>query len=274
MNKDRLRQEALRQGREYSRKVMEEYESFWGSSHWDFVRRERARWMLSQAQRLLNRDTEPWNLLEIGCGIGFTTLEVIKLGLLRIQSLLAIDMATKALEVARDLLAREEDAVKERVSFREENFFDHTGGPYHLIFMHEVFEHMPDPAAIFSKVNDLLCPGGLFMVSTPNAARLSNRVLGLIGRDPQLLDPYHIKEYTLSELLTGAAPLTPLSYTGRALLDELVLGGLLSLGNRGLFRRLMPLVRRLIHTRTNYYAGFVIPSMSSELWLLYRKHHV
>ncbi|GEM_PF-2942852 len=269
--KDLLRKHAFLQGEEYSRKMREEYETLWGSFHWDFVRQQRAKWMVYKAQRLFKRDMSPWKVLEVGCGIGFTTLEVARLGLSCIESLLAIDTSTDALKIAKDLLAKAEPEVKSMVLFREDNFFDHTGGPYHLIYMHEVFEHIPDFQSIFEQANALLCPGGLFMVSTPNGSRLSNRLLNLLGREPLLLDPYHIKEYTPSELLTGGTPLIPLALSGRILLDELVLGGLLSFGSKALFKRLRPLVVRLIQTRANYYAGTIAPSLSSELMLLYRK---
>lgn len=271
MNKELLREEAIRQGRQYSRLVVEDYESFWGSSHWDFMRCEKARWMISRAQHLLGSEMGSWSVLEIGCGIGFTTLEVALLGLPYIESLLAIDTSTEALKVACRLLEKAGTEVRDRVRFQEENFFDHNEGPYHLIYMHEVFEHIPDFNAIFQQAYRLLHPGGLFMVSTPNSARLSNRLLGLLGKKPYLIDPFHIREYNLSELMGGSYPLIPVMNTGRGVLDELVVGGFCSLGNKSLFKRIRPFVGHVVRSKINYYAGALVPALSSELLLMYKR---
>jgi len=40
--------------------------------------------------------------------------------------------------------------------------------PFDIITMEMVIEHLPDPAAFLRKCSDLLAPGGVLTVSTPN----------------------------------------------------------------------------------------------------------
>ena len=81
-------------------------------------------------------------------------------------------------------------------------------GEYHAILMAEVIEHLwTAPSLILPWLRTLLIPGGYFVVQTPNAANLPNRLRLLMGRQPfEMLsaDPAirgHIREYTINELV-------------------------------------------------------------------------
>ena len=81
-------------------------------------------------------------------------------------------------------------------------------GPYGLIVMAEVLEHihMP-PSVVIGWIASLLNPGGHLLIQTPNAVSLPNRLRMLFGRNPfQPLSadrayPGHMREYTPSELV-------------------------------------------------------------------------
>ncbi len=81
-------------------------------------------------------------------------------------------------------------------------------GPYGLIVMAEVLEHihMP-PSVVMGWIASLLTPGGCLLIQTPNAVSLPNRLRMLVGRNPfQPLSadrayPDHMREYTPSELV-------------------------------------------------------------------------
>jgi Methyltransferase domain len=81
-------------------------------------------------------------------------------------------------------------------------------GPYELIVMAEVLEHVPmPPSIVLPWLRSLLVPGGILLVQTPNAVALPNRVRMLAGRQPfQMLSverdyPGHFREYTIAELV-------------------------------------------------------------------------
>ena len=42
-------------------------------------------------------------------------------------------------------------------------------------------------------------------IGTPNRKRLTNRLLRIVGRSPELQDPHHFREYTPTELTQLAA---------------------------------------------------------------------
>ena len=151
MTLEELHAEAQRQGAAYSRKVAEEYKTFWNSKHWDFVRRERARWML----RELGHGRRDLKLLEVGCGIGFTTLEVAKSPM--VASILAIDTAELAIREAMRLSLEYAPDVRKKVTFEIGDFFSAPGeGIYDLLYMHAVIEHIPDAGATFDQAYRLI----------------------------------------------------------------------------------------------------------------------
>ena len=111
------------------------------------------------------------------------------------------------------------------------------------------------------------------MVSTPNYDRLSNRLLSLFRLERQLLDPSHLKEFSPDELLNPPSGWQVKAFSGRGLLDEIVIGGPLSLGNRRLFRAVRPFAQWLTQLRMNHLAGRWAPRCSRDLMVLYTKRH-
>lgn len=86
---------------------------------------------------------------------------------------------------------------------------------FDLILFTEVLEHLPhSPLFPLKQIKRVLKPKGLLIMTTPNAGRLANRLLPLVGKttypplDQLLATPYlsshiyhrHHKEYTLDEL--------------------------------------------------------------------------
>ncbi len=80
-------------------------------------------------------------------------------------------------------------------------------GPYDIIVFAEVIEHLyTAPELVLAYLKDLLVPGGVLLVQTPNAVALRKRAKLLLGRNPferirtDRSNPGHFREYTLSEL--------------------------------------------------------------------------
>ena len=78
---------------------------------------------------------------------------------------------------------------------------------YQFVVMAEVLEHVHTaPQLILEFVSGLLDPKGILVVQTPNAAALTKRIKLLLGRNPyemlrpDISDPGHYREYTISEL--------------------------------------------------------------------------
>jgi hypothetical protein len=80
-------------------------------------------------------------------------------------------------------------------------------GPYDVIVLAEVIEHLyTAPELVLAYLRELLVPGGLLFVQTPNAAALWKRRMLLRGKNPYERirldpgDPGHFREYTAAEL--------------------------------------------------------------------------
>jgi SAM-dependent methyltransferase len=97
-------------------------------------------------------------------------------------------------------------------------------GPYDAIVMGEVIEHLyTSPAFVLRYLHSILRPGGILILQTPNAARLTNRLKVLAGRNALELiredetNPGHFREYTEKELKAYA------DATGFAVVDAEIL---------------------------------------------------
>jgi SAM-dependent methyltransferase len=103
---------------------------------------------------------------------------------------------------------------------------DPLPGGYDAVLFVEVLEHLlVDPVRFFRRVAEHLAPAGLLLVTTPNQARMHNRIGLLLGRSIRESDIYpddprlaygHVMEYTLGDLVGYA------HRAGYALLDSRV----------------------------------------------------
>jgi 2-polyprenyl-3-methyl-5-hydroxy-6-metoxy-1,4-benzoquinol methylase len=265
-----LLEEGHRQGKAYSRLVTEAYHSFWGSRSWDRDRLSRSRWMLSHAKTVLGI-SHKWRVLDVGCGIGWTPLEVTRMAPW-IGEMVAIDTSVAAIAEAHKLKLRYSPHIQERVRFVFTNFFEHCAEPYHLIYMHAVLEHIPVARAVFDKARQLLHPNGCFMVSTPNHNRLENRLLDFIRRPRKYVDDFHVHEYTVNELKRMAGQDWDLiSYSGRTLFDSWMFGPFLLRRFPQAKRKLLNCADSIANCSFNYYLGALFPNLGRELLFFYKK---
>ncbi|MDA1196662.1 MAG: class I SAM-dependent methyltransferase [Nanoarchaeota archaeon] len=77
---------------------------------------------------------------------------------------------------------------------------------FDLITLCEVIEHIFDTDFLLSEIKRILKPGGVFIITTPNIASLTNRLTMLIGKYPTSAEyrasgSGHIRIYTFSALI-------------------------------------------------------------------------
>jgi 2-polyprenyl-6-hydroxyphenyl methylase/3-demethylubiquinone-9 3-methyltransferase len=147
---------------------------------------------------LIPQDLTGLNVLDYGCGLGFTAVECAKRG----ASVTGIDVSQYALGTARFLASRE--GVLGRCRFlASENV---VGSGYDLIVCKDVIEHLPDDDAWVSDVVGALNPGGKLICSTQNQFSITFLLEATYYRwwrgNTQWMgwDPTHLRFYTPGSL--------------------------------------------------------------------------
>jgi 2-polyprenyl-6-hydroxyphenyl methylase/3-demethylubiquinone-9 3-methyltransferase len=110
--------------------------------------------------------------LDVGCGAGLLAEPLARLG----ASVTGIDASPEVIEVARDHAARQGLAIDYRAGEVEA-----LEGEFDLVTAMEVIEHVADPAAFLKALARRLAPGGLLVMSTPNATAMSKLLMITLG---------------------------------------------------------------------------------------------
>ena len=118
------------------------------------------------------RPLEGKKALDVGCGAGLLAEPLARLG----AAVTAIDAAPELIEAARAHAAGQELAIDYRAEALEA-----VDGQFDLITAMEVIEHVADPKAFVADIGRRLAPGGLAILSTPNATRWSRLMMITLG---------------------------------------------------------------------------------------------
>jgi 2-polyprenyl-6-hydroxyphenyl methylase/3-demethylubiquinone-9 3-methyltransferase len=110
--------------------------------------------------------------LDVGCGAGLIAEPLARLG----AAVTGIDASLPVIDVARAHAAAQGLAIDYRVGEVTE-----LKGSFDLITAMEVVEHVADPAAFLKALSRLLAPGGLLVLSTPNATGWSRLLMITLG---------------------------------------------------------------------------------------------
>jgi 2-polyprenyl-6-hydroxyphenyl methylase/3-demethylubiquinone-9 3-methyltransferase len=110
--------------------------------------------------------------LDVGCGAGLLTEPLARLG----ASVTGIDASPEVIAVAQEH-AR---AMALEIDYRSGDVQE-LQGQFDLVTAMEVIEHVADPAAFLEALTKRLAPGGLLILSTPNATAWSRLMMITIG---------------------------------------------------------------------------------------------
>lgn len=152
---------------------------------WEVVYRER----YEMLERLLPASRR--RILDIGCGPGFFLAH----GRERGWSGLGFEPARQAAEHARSVGLEVIEAFFRPGATRGIGRFD-------VVYLHEVLEHVANPAGVLKLARRLLAPGGILFVCVPNDYNPLQRLLRLqLGYPPWWLSPpHHLNYFSLRSL--------------------------------------------------------------------------
>jgi SAM-dependent methyltransferase len=127
-------------------------------------------------------------LLDVGCGSGAFVAQMAELGW-RAEG---IDPDPAAVAGAREAGLDVKEGVVADLDPAEH------GGTYDAVTLSHVIEHLHDPAGDLGRIRDLLSPGGMLWIATPNLEALGRRRFGRdwLGLDP----PRHLVLFTRTSL--------------------------------------------------------------------------
>ncbi len=135
-------------------------------------------------------------MVELGCGSGYGTKLISKSGAKKVYG---IDIDELTIKYAKKFYSHN------KISFIKASAM-HTKLPKNIadvIVSFETLEHVTNPSKMITEINRILKPGGLLIISTPNKA---------MSLDD---NPYHIKEFMLTELDSLLNGFTDIKYFGQ-----------------------------------------------------------
>jgi ubiquinone/menaquinone biosynthesis C-methylase UbiE len=144
--------------------------------------------------KYLSMGTPPFNLLDIGCGLGHLTAQ-IKNGFPHLQTCYALDMSYTACREGKQLYPELEFIVGDAYSppFRNKCF--------DIVLMNNIWEHVPDPCRMLEAVSRILKDDGVVIISTPNRFRFTNVVRLAATGKCKLVSTHHVTEYSLGQVV-------------------------------------------------------------------------
>ena len=125
-----------------------------------------------QGDECSRRPLDGRTALDVGCGAGLLTEALARLG----AAVTGIDAAPEVIGVARAHAA----AMRLDIAYRAADVLD-LDGHFDLITCMEVIEHVAEPQAFLEALARRLAPGGLMILSTPNATAWSRLLMITLG---------------------------------------------------------------------------------------------
>ena len=125
-----------------------------------------------QADECSRTPLEGKTALDVGCGAGLLAEPLARLG----AKVTGLDASPELIAVAHQHAARQGIEIDYRAGEIAE-----LEGQYDLITCMEVIEHVADPAAFVNALALRLAPGGLLILSTPNATGWSRLLMITLG---------------------------------------------------------------------------------------------
>jgi 2-polyprenyl-3-methyl-5-hydroxy-6-metoxy-1,4-benzoquinol methylase len=143
----------------------------------------------------LERFVQPGRLLDIGCATGFLLAEAQTRG----WQVQGMDVSHFAISYVRDRFGfdvQQGDLLE----------LDYPPNSYDLITLWDVIEHVPDPKAYVTRIAELLKPGGVFALATPDIDSIPAKITGTrwVGYKLSEEHVYYFAPRTLQRMLNEA----------------------------------------------------------------------
>lgn len=128
--------------------------------------------------------------LDLGCGAGDNARLLAQRG----WRVVGITLSPQERDIAAQV------CVKVLVRNLDEGLPEDLDGPFDLVVLSHVLEHLRKPERVLAQVREVLAPGGEVAIAVPNVLNWHQRLLFLIGKfeysDEGIMDATHVAFYT------------------------------------------------------------------------------
>ncbi len=132
-------------------------------------------------------------LLDIGCGQGHVTKAIADA--LDDVEVSGFDYSVSAIEYAHQHYPDIDFCVADAYAPPyPPDYFD-------VVVCNNLWEHVPDPLRLLSKISACLRNGGALIVSTPSRYRVSNLLRSILGRPLVFMSEHHVTEYSVGQVV-------------------------------------------------------------------------
>ena len=131
-------------------------------------------------------------ILDLGCGQGHIT-EKMRQSLKGAQ-VTGLDYSVSAIEYAHEHFPK--------IDFDVGDVYDSPYSPmfFDVVVCNNLWEHVPDPLFLLSRIKRHIKPGGYLILSTPSRYRIGNLIRILRGKPLALMSRHHVTEYTVGQV--------------------------------------------------------------------------
>lgn len=131
-------------------------------------------------------------ILDLGCGQGHITEKIRQS--LNCAKVTGLDYSVSAIEYAHEHFPN--------IDFACGDAYDspYSNGFFDVLVCNNLWEHVPDPLFLLSRIKRIIKPNGYLVMSTPSRYRLHNLVSILMGNPVALISRHHVTEYTVGQV--------------------------------------------------------------------------
>jgi len=129
-------------------------------------------------------------ILDLGCGRGYITEKIRQS--IRCARISGLDHSVSAIEYAHTHFPL--------IDFVVGDAYDppYSPGFFDVVVCNNLWEHVPDPLFVLSRIRRITKPGGYLVLSTPNRHRLSNLLRVLRGKPVTFMSQHHVTDAAAS----------------------------------------------------------------------------
>lgn len=147
----------------------------------------------TNGQRSNNNIQGVTRILDLGCGQGHITYEILQA--FPDAEISGLDYSISAIDYAVDHFSGIDFAVGNAYECPYTQYY------FNIVVCNNLWEHIPDPLLLLSRITGILKHSGFIVISTPSRYRLENLVSVLRGKSVSFMSEHHVTEYSVGQVV-------------------------------------------------------------------------